>query len=78
MVNAVGMYANINTDHAIDCIARWFELHQVDISDNQPVRLLLDSIERLIKYIARGKVPGSVKKLKVPGTKCITTVKPKI
>ena len=31
-----------------------------------------------LKYIVQGKIPGSVKKWKVPGNKCIATVKPKI
>ena len=48
--DATGMYANINTDHAIECIAKWFELHKDDIPPNFPVKLVLDSIHRLMKY----------------------------
>ncbi len=47
--DATGMYANINTDHAIECIAKWFELHKDDIPPNFPVKLVLDSIHRLMK-----------------------------
>ena len=49
-INAVGMYANINTKHAIDSIAKWFELHQNDIPFDFPTKLVLDSIERLMRF----------------------------
>ena len=44
------MYANINNDHAIECIAKWFELHKNDIPEGFPVKLVLDGIERLMNY----------------------------
>ena len=36
------------------------------------------TIETSKLVISQQKIPGSVKKWKVPGIKCITTVKPKI
>ena len=49
-VNAKAMYLNINTDHAIESIAKWFLFHKNNIPPNFPVQLLLDSIERIMRY----------------------------
>ena len=44
------MYANINSEHTLECIVKWFELHKTDIPAGFPVKLVLDGIERLMKY----------------------------
>ena len=48
--NAKAMYININTDHAIEIIRLWFELHTAKLQANFPTDLILDSIERLMKF----------------------------
>ena len=50
MVDAIGMYANINTDHACICIQDWFALHKSDIPQDFPTELVLESIERLMRF----------------------------
>ena len=49
-INTVGMYANINTEHAIHSIAKWFKLHWNDIPFDFPTNLVLESIERLMRF----------------------------
>jgi hypothetical protein len=44
------MYANINTDHAIVTMENWFKLHQYELPPDFPTSLILESIERLMKY----------------------------
>jgi len=48
--DAKAMYSNINTVHAISTIKRWFNLHRVDLPTNFPEQLILDSLERLMKF----------------------------
>ena len=40
----------INTDHTIEIIRLWFELHAAELPENFLVDLILDSIERLMKF----------------------------
>ena len=42
------MYTNINTKHAVDVLAKWFELHCEEIPDDFPLQLVLQGIERLM------------------------------
>ena len=50
--DAKAMYANINTDHAIESIALWFDLHEHELPPSFPTTLILESIERLMKFNA--------------------------
>ena len=47
--NAKAMYTNINTDHAIETMRKWFELHKHQLPPDFSVALVLESIERLMK-----------------------------
>ena len=47
--DAQSFYTNINTEHAIDILGRWFILHSQDLPPNFPVYLVLLGIERLTK-----------------------------
>jgi hypothetical protein len=42
------MYTNINTEHAIDIMKRWLELHEKDLPVNYPKELVLEGIKRLM------------------------------
>lgn len=48
--DAKAMYCNINTDHAIDTMRKWFQLHKHELPLDFPHALALESIERLMKY----------------------------
>jgi hypothetical protein len=48
--DATAMYTNTNTDHAIDVLNRWFELHKSDIPHDYPKVLILLGIRRLMSY----------------------------
>ena len=48
--DAKSMYANINTDHAIETMGKWFDLHKHQLPPDFPVALVLESIERLMKF----------------------------
>ena len=47
--DAQSFYTNINTEHAIDILHKWFILHSQDLPPNFPVDLVLLGIERLMK-----------------------------
>lgn len=44
------MYVNINTDHAIKIIRLWFYLNAAKLPVNFPIDLVLESIERIMKF----------------------------
>ena len=46
------MYTNINTDHAIEIIELWFELHDDEIQVDFPQKLVLLSLKHLISHNA--------------------------
>jgi hypothetical protein len=46
--DATAMYTNINTEHAIEIIKKWFELHKNDLPENYPTTLVLIGIHRLM------------------------------
>ena len=46
--DATAMYTNINTDHAIDTLNRWFELHEAELPPDYPRALILLGIRRLM------------------------------
>jgi hypothetical protein len=46
--DATAMYTNINTEHAIDIMKRWFELHEKDLPVKYPKELVLEGIKRLM------------------------------
>ena len=48
--DAKEMYVNINTDHAIETIRLWFDLHAAKLPANFPTELILGSIERLMTF----------------------------
>jgi hypothetical protein len=48
--DATAMYTNINTDHAIDVLNQWFELHQSELPQDYPKDLILSGIRRLMSY----------------------------
>ena len=48
--DAKAMYVNINTDHAIEIIRLWFDLHAAELPANFLTDRILESIERLIKF----------------------------
>ena len=48
--DAKAMYSNVNTEHAIATIKKGFDLYQVDLPPNFPEQLILDSLERLMKF----------------------------
>ena len=48
--DAKAMYANINTDHAIEMIELLFDLHRHKFPPSFPTTLILESIERLMKF----------------------------
>jgi hypothetical protein len=46
--DATAMYTNINTDHAIDTLKRWFTLHEAELPESFPKELILIGIRRLM------------------------------
>ena len=48
--DANAMYTNINTDHAIDTLRKWFKQHEKDLPSNFQTELILKGIERLMKH----------------------------
>jgi hypothetical protein len=48
--DATAMYTNINTDHAIDILDRWFELHRSELPHEYPKELILLGVRRLMSY----------------------------
>ena len=49
-INAVRMYANINSNSTLDSIEKWFALHQMDIPSDFPINLVLESIKQPMKF----------------------------
>jgi hypothetical protein len=47
--DAVGMYCNINTDHALDIMAQWFQLHAADIPASFPRKKVLTGLHIIMK-----------------------------
>jgi hypothetical protein len=48
-VDAVGMYSNINTDHALHIMSRWLDLHHNDIPSNFPHMKVLKGLNIIMK-----------------------------
>ena len=48
--DANAFYTNINIQHSIDILERWFLLHQEDLPDNFPVELILLGMRRLMEF----------------------------
>ena len=48
--DANAMYTNINTDHAIETLRKWFEQHNNDLPNDFNTKLILKGIERLMKH----------------------------
>lgn len=48
--DANAFYTNINTQHAIDILGRWFILHVEEIPEGYPVDLILLGIRRLMEF----------------------------
>ena len=44
------LYANINTDHVIEIVERWFTLHKHELPSKFPTALILERIERLMNF----------------------------
>ena len=47
--DADAFYTNINTQHAIETMKKWFQLHKNEIPNNFPLQLVLEGIKRLMK-----------------------------
>jgi hypothetical protein len=47
--DADAFYTNINTDHAIEIIEKWFDLHTEEIPEDFPKELVLKGIKRLME-----------------------------
>ena len=50
ILDANAFYTNINTQHAIDVLERWFLLHSEELPKNFPVDLILLGIRRLMEF----------------------------
>ena len=48
--DAKSMYSNIYTEHAIEVIEKWFELHKEELPQDYPRQLILDGLVRLMKF----------------------------
>jgi hypothetical protein len=48
-VDAVSMYVNIDTNHAIDTLRKWFELHKKDLPKDFPVELVCQGTALVMK-----------------------------
>ena len=44
------IYTNINTDHAIETLRKWFKQHKNDLPNDFNTELILKGIERLMKH----------------------------
>ena len=49
-MDANAFYTNINIQHAINILERWFLLHKEDLLENFPVGLILLGIRRLMEF----------------------------
>ena len=69
--NANAMYTNINTDHVIDTLRKWFKQHEKDLPGEFKTELILKGIERLMKHnlFTFGKIL-SPKKQNSHGNEC--------
>ena len=47
--DADAFYTNINTDHAIEILGKWFALHQEQLAENFPKELVLQGVKRLME-----------------------------
>jgi hypothetical protein len=48
--NAVSMYTNIDTDHGIQTLSRWFTLHKHELPHQFPTTMVLEAITILMKH----------------------------
>ena len=48
--DANAMYKNINTEHAIEIFHKWFYIHSHHLPPDFPTVLVLQGLERLMKY----------------------------
>ena len=46
--DAVSMYTNINTTHALDTFTRWFDLHHTDLPQEFPVNKILAGLDLIM------------------------------
>ena len=44
------IYTNINTDHAIDTLRKWFKQHKKDLPGDFKTELILKGIKQLMKH----------------------------
>ena len=47
--DAVSMYTNINTDHALDVLTAWFRLHERDLPQDFPTKKLLEAVALVMR-----------------------------
>jgi hypothetical protein len=50
-IDAVSMYTNINTDHGIDTIEKWFLLHQHDLPPGFPTKTIVHGLAIVMKQL---------------------------
>jgi hypothetical protein len=48
--DAVSMYSNINTDHGIETIAKWLQLHRAELPFDFPTALVLDGLDTVMRH----------------------------
>jgi hypothetical protein len=48
--DAVSMYTNIDTDHGLQTITKWLELHEDDLPPGFPTETIIDLLARVMKY----------------------------
>jgi hypothetical protein len=46
--DAVSMYTNINTDHALEVFQLWFDLHSMELPPGYPVTKILDGLSLIM------------------------------
>ena len=47
--DAVSMYTNIDTDHALEVLEKWFQLHADEIPDDLPTKFVIDGLRIIMK-----------------------------
>jgi hypothetical protein len=47
--DAVSMYTNINTDHALEVFQLWFDLHSLELPPGYPVSKILDGLSLIMR-----------------------------
>jgi hypothetical protein len=47
--DAVSMYTNINTDHALEVFQLWFDLHSMELPPGYPVMKILDGLSLIMR-----------------------------